>query len=84
MPIYFIGIVITGGKKILLSIPNGIFVFNITNMIEYIERNPNAIIPEEVSVNYFAKGFSPLDETYIDSHEISRIVILAEILDDTI
>ncbi|MBF0121602.1 MAG: ParB N-terminal domain-containing protein [Desulfobacterales bacterium] len=59
--------------------PNGIFVFNITKMIEYIERNPNAIIPEEVSVKDFSKGFSPLDETYIDSLEISRPVILAEI-----
>lgn len=59
--------------------PNGIFVFNITKILEYIRENPNDIILEEVSVRDFLEKFSSINESHIDSVEISRPVIIAEI-----
>lgn len=59
--------------------PNGIFEFNITKMLEYIQKNPNGITLEEVAVSDFFKGFSSINESHMDSVEISRPVILAEI-----
>ena len=59
--------------------PNGIFVFNITKIIEYIQKNPDSITLEEVAVSDFFKGFSSINESYVDSVEISKPVILAEI-----
>ena len=59
--------------------PNGIFVFNITKMLEYITINPNEIDLVEVEVGDFPKSFSSIDESHVDSVEVSRPVILAEI-----
>ena len=59
--------------------PNGFFVFNITKIIEYIRNNPDSITLEEVAVSDFFKGFSSINESYVDSVEISKPVILAEI-----
>ena len=59
--------------------PNGIFEFNITKMLEYIQKNPDGIILEEIAVSDFHKGFSSINEPHMDSVEISRAVILAEI-----
>ena len=59
--------------------PNGIFVFNITKIIEYIQKNPDSITLEEVAVNNFCKDFSSINESSVDSAEISKPVILAEI-----
>jgi len=59
--------------------PNGIFEFNITKMLEYIKKNPGSIALEEVDVSDFFEGFSSIDEPHVDSVEISRPVIVAEI-----
>lgn len=59
--------------------PNGIFVFNITKMIEYIENNPDEVNLVEVVVDDFPKGFSTVNESHMDSVDFSRPVILAEI-----
>ncbi len=59
--------------------PNGIFRFNITKMLEYIQKNSNSITLEEVAVGDFPKDFSSVNEAHMDSVEISRPVILAEI-----
>jgi hypothetical protein len=59
--------------------PNGIFVFNITKIIEYIQENPDSIALEEVAVSNFPKAFSTIKEPHVDSVEISNPVILAEI-----
>ena len=59
--------------------PNGIFVFNITKILEYIQKNPDSITLEEVAVSDFFEGFSSVNEAYMDSVEISRPVIVAEI-----
>lgn len=62
--------------------PNGIFVFNVTGIIEYIQENPDSITLEEVSVSDFFKGFSSINESHVNSVDISRPVILAEISPD--
>ena len=59
--------------------PNGIFVFNITKMIEYIAENPNEFEPVAVEVDDFSEDFSSIDESHVDSVDVSRPVILAEI-----
>jgi len=59
--------------------PNGIFVFNITKMIEYIQENPENITIEEVAVSNFNSCFSSINESHVDSVEISKPLILAEI-----
>jgi hypothetical protein len=59
--------------------PNGIFVFNITKMLEHIKKNSDEIDLVEVSVADFPKSFSSVDESHVDSVDVSRPVILAEI-----
>ncbi len=58
---------------------NGIFEFNITRMLEYIKKNPEVFTLEEVVVSDFFRGFSSINESHMDSVEISHPVILAEI-----
>ena len=59
--------------------PNGIFVFNITTMLEYLKINSNEVDLVEVEVHDFPKSFSSIDKSHVDSVDISRPVILAEI-----
>ena len=59
--------------------PNGIFVFNISKLTEYIQENKNDFILEEVSVRDFANNTSSINESHIDSVDISQPVILAKI-----
>ena len=57
--------------------PNGIFVFNITKMAEYL-RNNN-ITCEEVLVKEFSRGFSKFKEDYLATVDVTRPIIVAEI-----
>jgi len=59
--------------------PNGIFVFNITKLLEYIRENSDDITLEEVGVSDFPEKFSSLNESHMNSVDISRPVILVEI-----
>jgi len=59
--------------------PNGIFVFNVTAIMAYIQKNPDSIALEEVAVGDFPKAFSSINESHVDSVELSKPVILAEI-----
>ena len=58
---------------------NGIFQFNITRLIEYIQHNSNNIPSEEVVVDDFYSGFSRINESHVESVNIDIPVILAEI-----
>jgi len=58
---------------------NGIFEFNITKMIKYIQENSDEIILEEVPVNDSFSGLSSINATHLDSVDIGKPVILAEI-----
>jgi len=59
--------------------PNGIFVFNITKITEYIQENADRVALEEVAVSDFPRAFSSINESHMDSVEISKPVVLAEI-----
>ena len=59
--------------------PNGIFVFNITKILEHIQRTPDGITLEDVAVSNFPKDFSSMNESHVDSTDITIPVILAEI-----
>ena len=58
--------------------PNGIFVFNITKMTEYILKNPEIFVPEEVAVKDIV-NFLSVNESHVDSVDLTKPVILAEI-----
>jgi hypothetical protein len=58
--------------------PNGIFVFNITKMLDYIEKHPGSVELIEMAVADLDSGFSSLDETHIATVDINRPVVLAE------
>lgn len=59
--------------------PNGIFVFNITKLLEYIHNNRYSVPLEEVAGKDFWKDYSFINESYVDSIEISELVVMAEI-----
>lgn len=58
---------------------NGIFVYNITKMIKYVEGNRDKIICEDITVSKYRKEKHNIDEGYIEYSDISKPVILAEI-----
>jgi len=58
--------------------PNGIFVFNITKMIEYVQNNIDKFPLKKVFVKDCWEK-SGLDGNYVDSVDIDKPVILAEI-----
>jgi hypothetical protein len=57
---------------------NGIFVFNISKMIDFIENNPDQIERIEIATDDYT-SFSTINEEHLESVDISRPVILAEI-----
>ena len=59
--------------------PNGIFVFNITKMIEYIQAHKDEIPLESIEVKAHRTGLSKLNESHIDKTDITVPLILAEI-----
>ena len=59
--------------------PNGIFVFNITKMIEYIRAHKDEIPLESIEVKAHRTGLSKLNESHIDKTDITVPLILAEI-----
>ncbi len=59
--------------------PNGIFEFNITKILEHINRTPDGITVENVAVSDFCNDFSSMNESHVDSADISIPLILAEI-----
>ncbi len=59
--------------------PNGIFEFNVTKMLEYVQENLNNITIEQVAVKAFLKDFSSINEAHLDSVDISKPIVLVEI-----
>jgi len=57
----------------------GIFVFNITRMLEFIENNLDKFVLENISVNNLHSSFSKINEDHVDVVDISRPIILIEI-----
>ena len=59
--------------------PNGIFVFNITKMTEYLRTHKDDITAESIEVKTCRDGLSDLNESHIDKTDITVPIILAEI-----
>jgi hypothetical protein len=59
--------------------PNGIYIFNITKMLEHIKNNPSEFDLVRINVADFPKQFSSINEMHVDSVDVSRPVLLAEI-----
>ena len=59
--------------------PNGIFEFNVTRILEHISNDPAEVDLEEIAVDDFEPEFSVLDQSHVDSVDISRPVVLVEI-----
>lgn len=64
--------------------PNGIFAFNITRLIEHIESYPEDFSPIEIDVAiYFDQRPNfELNEDYVEQADLERPLILAEIAPD--
>ena len=58
---------------------NGIFEFNITQMLEHIANARDTIPIAQISVCEFWHGLSSIDESHVQSVDISRPSVLAEI-----
>jgi hypothetical protein len=58
--------------------PNGIFKFNITKISQYILSNPGLFIAEEVAVKEIHTKSPHINESHLDSVDISKPVILAD------
>ena len=58
---------------------NGIFLFNITKMREFIHNHLDEFAPENIAVKDYFREFSSINENYMDSVQSSEPVLLAEI-----
>ena len=54
-------------------------MFNISRMLEYLENRPTDVELVEIAVCQLDQGFSVLNESHVDSVDLSRPVVLAEI-----
>ncbi len=60
--------------------PNGIFEFNITQLLKFIGQNPAEFVPEKVKVDdLYTDLKKTLDEPTVASADITKPLILAEI-----
>jgi len=59
--------------------PNGIFVFNITRMIEYLKEHQDQITPEIIPVEESRSSFFEPNEDHINTTDFTIPIILAEI-----
>jgi hypothetical protein len=65
-------------------IVNGIFVFNISRMIEFIDLHPEKLIADDLDdANYYSlHKHHELNDDYVQQADLTRPVILAEIAPD--
>jgi hypothetical protein len=63
--------------------PNGVFVFNISKLIQYIDNNREVFQAEQVTVNALQSFRSPnLNEATVNEADLSVPIIMAEISPD--
>ena len=63
---------------------NGIFMFNISELIEYIQINRNGFVTDDIDVKGYYQQFKrkEFDRTYVEKANLEEPVILAEIAPD--
>jgi len=59
--------------------PNGIFLYNITRLLKYLQSDDSNIPITVARVAEFSRFSSSLDETYIDTVDLGEPVVIAEI-----
>ncbi len=59
--------------------PNGIFVFNITKLIEYVRSNEGNMPVEDVAVDDLPEKSQSINWSHVDTTDVSKPIILAEI-----
>lgn len=59
--------------------PNGIFLFNITRLLEYLHSEDSDIPISDSRVADFPRFSSSLDEAHIDTVDLEKPVVIAEI-----
>jgi len=59
--------------------PNGIFEFNITALLAHLESHPEGVTVVDIAVSDLDHSFTSFDESYVESADITRPVVLAEI-----
>ena len=59
--------------------PNGIFLFNITRLLEHLRSEHSDIPISDVRVADFPRFSSSLDEAHIDTVDLEKPVVIAEI-----
>lgn len=60
--------------------PNGIFVFNISKLIQYINKNKEIFQPEEITLHALRSfGSQNINETAVKTADLSIPIIMAEI-----
>jgi hypothetical protein len=59
--------------------PNGIFEFNVTRILEHIAGQPTEIDLVELDVKEFCQEHSMLEQSHVESVDLSQPVVLAEI-----
>lgn len=57
---------------------NGIFLFNITKMLEFIHSHLDEFVTENIAVKDYFKEFSSINENHMNFVQISELVLLAE------
>ena len=62
--------------------PNGIFVFNITHLLAYLQSDESRISVSEAKVSDFPRYTDGIDQDYVDNTNLKKPVILAEIAPD--
>lgn len=58
---------------------NGIFIFNITKLTQHLESDESNVELTEIEVAHYAKGFSSIDKTHVQTTDTTKPVIIAEI-----
>ena len=58
---------------------NGIFEFNISKLIEYLQSDESEVSLDEVRTDSFPVEFSSINEIHLDSVSLDQPVIIAEI-----
>ncbi|MBU0504641.1 MAG: hypothetical protein ABII18_00510 [bacterium] len=61
--------------------PNGMFVFNVTKMQQHLNDNPDLYPTETILVEDY-KDFCVIDEDHLETVDLAKPVILAEIRPD--
>ena len=59
--------------------PNGIFVWNILRIMEFIKQNKDDIIIEQVAVSEYYYSYLNVKEEHLPSVDVAVPIILAEI-----